>query len=600
MNTIHSDMHEKENTIGLNTPGIKPHRIMGNTHILPWVSIGIVVISIVFVNLNRKHWEDPNRVMVYDVASYYAYLPALFIHNDLSFDFIKNNEDFHIKRYRLYLRPGRKPVIQTTMGLAVLYTPFFWMAHLLASPLGYEPDGYSIPYRVALIFSSLFYLIIGLLFLRKILLRYFSSGLTALTIILVVTGTNLLHYATQEGPMPHSYNFTLIAVFLYLVIRWYENPSIRITILTGFIAGFITLIRPTNILILLLLVLWDVKSRKHIVERFFFLLKHYKLILLMAVFFFLVWLPQLIYWHYTTGFFFYYSYGPYNEGFFFNNPQVINQLFSYRKGWFVYTPVMFMSFIGIFFLLRSSRNGFFIPIVIYMSATVYILSSWWNWWFGGGFGLRSYIDTYAVMAVPLAAIIEKGIHGKKGFRMATSVIIILLTGLNLFQTWHYHKGFIHYDGMNKKTYWAMFGRTRLHPDFWNLVEKPDHKMALRGIYIAKLKLPQPRLTEENCVEEMIKIISETPGWLKLIEEKAIARGIALETMIRLDAGWQCAKLKEKGQLALNEFSDEDCIDQIISQILQDEAWLETVKEKARKKKIPLDQMIRKDAEWLCR
>lgn len=593
-------MHENEVTTGLNTRRIKPTRNLGNTQILPWLSIGIIVLSIVFINLNRKHWKDPNRVMLHDVASYYAYLPALFIHNDLSFDFIKSDYYENIKRYRLYHHAGRKPVIQTTMGLSFLYAPFFWVAHLLATPLGYEADGFSIPYRAALIFSSLFYLVIGLLFLRKILLRYFNSGLTALTIILVVTGTNLLHYSSQEGPMSHSYNFALIAVFLYLVIRWYENPTIRITLLTGFIAGLIALIRPTNILVLLLLVFWDIKSWKNIVERFFFLLKQYKLMLLMAVAFLLVWLPQFIYWHYATGFFFYYSYGAYEEGFFFNNPQILDQLFSYRKGWFVYTPVMFFSCIGVIFLLRSSRNGFFIPIVIYMTATIYVLSSWWNWWFGGGFGLRSYIDTYALMAVPLAAIIEKGIYGKKSFRIVTSVIIILLTGLNLFQTWQYHKGLIHHEGMCKNAYWAMFGRTKPHPDFWNLVEIPDHKMAVRGIYRANLKLPQPKLTEENCVEEMIKRISKSADWLKSIEEKAITRGITFETMIRLDAEWQCAKLKENGQLVTNAFSEEDCIDQIINQIMQDEAWLEKVIEKARKKKIPLDQMLRKDAEWLCR
>jgi uncharacterized membrane protein YcaP (DUF421 family) len=154
--------------------------------------------------------------------------------------------------------------------------------------------------------------------------------------------------------------------------------------------------------------------------------------------------------------------------------------------------------------------------------------------------------------------------------------------------------------MNKKAYWTMFGRTSPHPDFWNLIEIPDHEMAVRGISRTEQKLPQPKLTEENCVEEMIKRMSKSADWLKSIEGKAITRGITFETMIRLDAEWQCAKLKENDQLIIQAFSDEDCIDQIINQIMQDEAWLEKVKEKARKKKIPVDQMIRKDAEWLCR
>ena len=51
---------------------------------------------------------------------------------------------------------------------------------------------------------------------------------TAVALILVGLGTNLFFYTAHEGPMSHSYNFALITIFLYLVIRWYENPVKRI------------------------------------------------------------------------------------------------------------------------------------------------------------------------------------------------------------------------------------------------------------------------------------------------------------------------------------------------------------------------------------
>ena len=93
------------------------------------------------------------------------------------------------------------------MGLSVLYSPFFFAAHsyaLLSDD--YPASGYSRPYHVALEFSSLFYLIFGLLVLRKILLRYFSELVTAITILITGLATNLFSYTTMGATMPHSSN----------------------------------------------------------------------------------------------------------------------------------------------------------------------------------------------------------------------------------------------------------------------------------------------------------------------------------------------------------------------------------------------------------
>ena len=54
-----------------------------------------------------------------------------------------------------------------TCGVAMLQTPFFLAAHVLAKPLGYKTDGYSLPYRMGLAISGCFYGLLGLFFLRK-------------------------------------------------------------------------------------------------------------------------------------------------------------------------------------------------------------------------------------------------------------------------------------------------------------------------------------------------------------------------------------------------------------------------------------------------
>ena len=45
----------------------------------------------------------------------------------------------------------------------------------------------------------------------------------------------------------------------------------------------------------------------------------------------------------------------------------------------------------------------------------------------------------------------------------TSVFALLIT-LNVFQTYQYVRGYIHWDGMTKATYWAVFLRPWIPPD----------------------------------------------------------------------------------------------------------------------------------------
>ena len=60
----------------------------------------------------------------------------------------------------------------------------------------------------------------------------------------------------------------------------------------------------------------------------------------------LVWVPQMIYWKEMTGRWLYFSYGS-DERFFFGDPAIIKGLFSYRKGLFIYTPLLLFAFAGV-------------------------------------------------------------------------------------------------------------------------------------------------------------------------------------------------------------------------------------------------------------
>ncbi len=442
------------------------------------LSIILIGLAIIFSLFSKKHWNSENRVIAWDVISYYAYLPATFIYHDLSLEFIDDYKGDHQFIIWAETVTNGKKVLKMSMGLSFLYLPFFCLGHFFALITDFDAGGYSAPYKFALQLSGLFYLIIGLIFLRKILLRYFSEKVSALSILLLFFATNLHYYSTHEATMSHAYNFSLFAIFIWLTIRWFENPTIKYTIFVGLLSGMIVLVRPTNILVLLFFVFWDVKSITDLKTRFRLFYEKIGKFLLMALFACLVWLPQFLYWKMQTGSFLYFSYG--DEGFFFDNPQIINGLFSYRKGWLIYSPIIIFALIGIFFL-KEKLKAFFLPALIFTVLNIYVVLSWWAWWYGGSFGLRAFIDSYALLIFPLAALLSYFYEGKK--KISQSIVLVLsivFIAHGIFQTQQYYHGSIHWDSMSKGAYWDSFGRLRPSEKFHSLLIPPDYEKAKKG------------------------------------------------------------------------------------------------------------------------
>lgn len=436
-------------------------------------------------DINHHYWmkdEAPRRgVIKHDVMGYYGYLPAIVIQNDPRLGFIGEPGFVNDSKY-LYLKlDNGNRLIQYTSGLSILYSPFFLTAHAVAPLFGQERDGYNRVYQFFLVMSALFYVILALVFLRRLLLKYFTDPVTAITLLLVTLGTNIFYYTVYEGPMSHSYSFALIAIFLYLTDRWYARPAAGNTAVLGLVYGMITLVRPTNAMVLLLLILWGVKDFGSLRVRTRFLLQKTPLILLMILFFLIPWIPQLLYWKSVTGQFLYNSYDQVGSAFYFEAPQTHKMLFSYRKGWFIYTPIMLVAFTGFIFLWRRHK-GLFWPTLVYMSVMIYLLSSWWAWWFGGGFGSRSMVDTYAIMAFPMAALWERILKERRlALLLPIAALVLFLVGIQLMQTKQYTKGSIHYVAMDKDAYWHNFFKIRGR-GHWAFLSDPDHILARKGIY----------------------------------------------------------------------------------------------------------------------
>ena len=459
-----------------------------------WISALTLTLLVAFMTgtmLSEKHWMEEQRIIEHDAISYYAYLPATFIFHDLSLTFADTYKGPHKFIVWPEKGPGDKYVIKTSMGLSLLWTPFFLAGHVTALISGADAGGYSPPYKFFLLVSALFFLTIGLVYLRRILLRNASDNITALVLTAFVIGTNLYWYTLYQGTMSHVYSFALISAFMWYSMKWHEGshtvtskvrvwPAVRL----GLILGFITLIRPTNIIIVIFFLLYGVTSVRQLLTRAADLFSDYKDLAVIALLALIIWIPQMLYWKEMTGQWLYFSYGS-NERFFFDDPAIIKGLFSWRKGLFVYTPLMIFAFAGIIALWKR-RSPHALPVTVFVPLNVYIIFSWWCWWYGGGFGQRAFIDSYALMAVATAALLTPGIvtgpaGPRRWFQKLTLAAFLLLTSLGIMQNIQYYNGAIHWDSMTKEAFSDSFGRFKPSAEFHELLEAPDYDRAREGL-----------------------------------------------------------------------------------------------------------------------
>jgi len=449
-----------------------------------WISVLTLTLLIAFMTgtmLSEKHWREEQRIIEHDAISYYAWLPATFIYHDLSLSFADDYQGPHKFIVWPEKCPGGKYVIKTSMGLSLLWTPFFLAGHVTALISGADAGGYSPPYKFWLLVSALFFLTAGLVYLRRILLQDASDTIAAIVLVAFVIGTNLYWYTLYQGTMSHVYSFALINAFIWYSIKWYSEGDRKAwsALRLGLLIGLITLIRPTNIIIVLFFLLYGMTRAGSLRQRGREIIADYRLLALTAFTAFIVWLPQMVYWREMTGQWVFFSYGS-DERFFFADPAIIKGLFSWRKGHFIYTPLMVFAFAGIFVLWKR-RSPHALPITIFVPFNIYIIFSWWCWWYGGGFGQRAFIDSYALMAVATASLLSAGIGpGKKWIRYPVMATFLLLASLGVFNNFQYYHGAIHWDSMTREAYFDSFGRVRPSERFNQLLEEPDYERAREG------------------------------------------------------------------------------------------------------------------------
>ena len=410
----------------------------------------------------------------WDVLSYYLYLPLFFIYHDLGihdYNIIQHLFDqyhFSTTFYQAFKAENGNWLMMYTMGFALLHLPFFLIGHVWAIAGGYPVDGFSFPYQFSVSSGVMLYIVAGVFVSRKVLLRLFSDKITALVLVLLLAGTNYFHEAIHTNMMPHAMLFTFYSLLLYYTIRWHEEPKMKYAGIVGLVIGFMTLARPSELLSILIPLLWNVYDKQSFLNKIKLLAQKRIHIAVLAGCCVMVGLPQLIYWKIIAGSWIVNSYQNV-VGLDFAEPHIMERLFSFKKSWFIYTPMIIFPLTGLFFLKKYLVKAR-VAVISFVLINFYVLSCFAGWWEGGCFGLRYMVQSYAIMAIPFGAFFQFVSEKKIWVKLLAGVCCSFFLFLNLFQIWQYTHWIIPSDGMTEAYYKKIFLKTTVSAEDRKLLE----------------------------------------------------------------------------------------------------------------------------------
>ncbi len=395
-----------------------------------------------------------------DGSGYYAYLPAVFIHKDFRFQFLRKTIAKHdtydfIVGININAEPGAV-MNKYYIGTSILMAPFFAMNYAWQSWVNGDPgDGYERTYLGTVSYAAIFYYILGMIALVLLLKSYRISNFTISFLIVGLTfGTSLNYYTVHSPAYSHVYSFFAINWFLLVGRRFALQQKTKQLYGLFMLAALIFILRPTNVLVVLFLpfLFPDWKSFTTCLGVLF---RSRKLQLLAGLLLFLVvFSPQLINMYLQTG---RWSLDTYTtERFeFLTNPKIPEVLFSYRRGLFVYAPFLLLLIPGMWFMYRKNKWLFW-GWAFVSGINLYVIASWWCWWYGGGLGMRALVEFSLLLALPIAYLLEASLRIIQAFYLAFLYFTLLL-----YQTYQYqfNTNIMHFDHVNKAIFWQIFGRT---------------------------------------------------------------------------------------------------------------------------------------------
>ncbi|HQQ94112.1 MAG TPA: hypothetical protein PLQ93_06125 [Bacteroidia bacterium] len=417
---------------------------------------GLFLVSIPLCMIWVRPLDSPwHRFIAGDGLGYYVYLPARVIYQDKHYTytwFSKVYEKHYIHFSGVKAEDNflcdyeGKKVNKYYPGLSVLWIPFFLLAHAFACVFQFPANGFSLPYQLALGAASIFYLVLALLYLRKLLFRMTGLAWAALLVpVGIFYGTNLFHYALNQNSLSHVYSFSMMVCFAYFAHTFFhrEDQRTRSFLLSLFFYLILVSIRPLNAIALVLL---PALANKGQWKTAFARPRLNWSALALAVLILWVVIRQLYILKTATASFFPNTYKA--EYFGFQNAQFWRVSFSYQAGLFLYSPLLLLSFFGMPFAANRAQK---VILPLFFLAMLYLYSCWWYW----PIASRAMVDFYLIPAM-LLAFLFKAVAQRRTLRNALICLVLILCAYHQLKAMQFRQRILDENYTHKELFWQNF------------------------------------------------------------------------------------------------------------------------------------------------
>lgn len=410
----------------------------------------VVVFSIIFFSLRLIINKKKLFVIDGDGRGYYSYLPAIFLQNDLSWS--KLGEYCPKERQTFLNDVNNKKLNKYSFGTSLLMLPFFLIAYFLSIVLGLNCDGNNFLFHFFISIAALFYFLAGIYFsIRTLLLFSKNSNAIISAISAIILGTSILFYTFFECSLSHVYSFCCISGFGFFTSIFFKENNKKQLLIASLFLFLTVVIRPFNIVVIASIPFLFFQSLKSSDD--FYTIKKVGNYFAISVFIALSILLLFNFLQCRTIVLKTYS----NEGFNFFKPELFNFLFSARKGLFFYSPILLIAFITtIVFAVKKQMK--YSLLFVFFIVLFYLLSAWWNWFYGDSFGQRVVVDYYFFFLFPMTHLFEF-VFSSLPKKIIFGATILLFAILNLVQTWQVANGILPLDGITLEKYNYLFFKT---------------------------------------------------------------------------------------------------------------------------------------------
>ena len=428
-------------------------------YIVLFFAIFLIVLSQRFLNIHQNGLVNS---VSSDGLGYYSYLPAAIIYQDFDYTFYEKKENKINPFYNSYFNTYKnKKINRYFCGTSICLLPFFLLGIGISAVAGTEINGYTDTFLMLVSIATIVYFLLSVFLLGKIA-EFFSvpKKISFWVSLVFFFGTNLFHYVVQEPSMSHCYSFFAITLFFYVTTRLIQIKSNKFIFLTFASLGLIALIRPTNTSVILFVPFFFENFKAFIEFVKTLIIKKYLAIIVSVILFFLIVGIQLVFYYLQTGDFIVYSYQ--EASFNFDKPEIVNILFSYKKGLFIYTPLIFVSLL----LIVISKLSWYKKIILLLTFFVftYIAASWFYWSYGGCFGNRAFVEVYPIFIISIIVLVNKLTFSIKRVLLIVSLPIIFANQMMAYQ---YCNSIMDSVEITEESYWDMF----MNPSLGSINEK---------------------------------------------------------------------------------------------------------------------------------